>query len=319
MVQLGNESYRYEVSGENFGTLPKGWFYREASSVDVDSNDNVYVFSRGNHPVTVFDTDGNLIRSWGEDGVFTNPHAITIGPDDNVWCVDNVDHSIRQFSPTGELLMTLNERKQHATPLSGDPFHGPTRVKIDPRTGEILVSDGYGNARVHRFTPDGKTLIRSFGTPGTDPGTFNLVHDMALDDDGNIYIADRENRRVQVFDPEGGVLAVWYGFSRAAAICVADGLAYVGEYYAGGGESGSYRNAMHLGPRVSVVDLQGNIVARLGDEFYGPEPGRFYAPHGIATDSKGNIYVAEVSFTEYGMRMKPPTELRSLQKLTKTG
>ena len=317
MAQLGTGEHTYEVTGENFGNLPEGWFYREASSVAVDSNDCVYVFSRGNHPMTVFDTDGNLLRSWGEDGVFTNPHAVSIAPDDTVWCVDNVDHSIRQFTPTGELLMTLNERKQHAPALSGDPFCGPTRVQIDPRNGEILVSDGYGNARVHRFTPDGARLIRSFGAPGTDPGTFNLVHDMAVDENGYIYIADRENRRIQVFDPEGKVEACWYGFSRSAAICVDNGVAYVGEYYAGGGESGSYRNAGHLGPRVSVTDLQGNILARLGEESFGDEPGRFYAPHGIATDSKGNIYVSEVSFTEYGRRMDPPRELRSLQKLIK--
>jgi len=92
----------------------------------------------------------------------------------------------------------------------------------------------------------------------------------------------------------------------------------VGEYYAGGGESGSYRNAGHLGPRVSLTDLQGNVLARLGEEPFGDEPGRFYAPHGIATDSLGNIYVAEVSFAEYGRRMDPPKELRSLQKLVKT-
>ncbi|MDP6264808.1 MAG: peptidyl-alpha-hydroxyglycine alpha-amidating lyase family protein [Pseudomonadales bacterium] len=318
MVKLGSGEHTYQVSGDNWGNLPEGWFYREATSVDVDSNDNVYVFSRGNHPVIVFDTDGNVLRSWGEDGVFTNPHAVTIAPDDTVWCVDNADHSIRRFSPTGELLMTLNERREHSPAMSGDPFCSPTRVRIDPRNGDILVSDGYGNARVHRFTPDGKKLIRSFGSPGTDPGTFNLVHDIDIDEDGYIYIADRENRRIQMFDPEGNVEACWYGFSRAAAICVSNGLGYVGEYYAGGGESGSYRNAGHLGPRVSLTDLQGNVLARLGEEPFGDEPGRFYAPHGIATDSLGNIYVAEVSFAEYGRRMDPPKELRSLQKLVKT-
>ena len=78
-------------------------------------------------------------------------------------------------------------------------MNGPTRVKIDPRTNEIVVSDGYGNARVHRYTPQGE-LMYSFGEPGTDPSAFNLVHDMDIDEKGNIYIADRENRRIQVFD-----------------------------------------------------------------------------------------------------------------------
>ena len=140
--------------------------------MDVDTDDKVYVFSRRNHPVTVFDPDGNLIRSWGEDGVFTNPNALTVTAANTVWCVDNVDHSIRQFTPGGELISTPNE---------------------------IVVSDGYGNARVHRYTPQGE-LMYSFGEPGTDPSAFNLVHDMDIDEKGNIYIADRENRRIQVFD-----------------------------------------------------------------------------------------------------------------------
>ena len=314
MVQLGENGHLYEVSGDNFGKLPDGWFYREASSVDVDADDNVYVFSRGNHPVTVFDPDGNLIRSWGEDGAFTNPHALTVTADKTVWCVDNVDHSIRQFTRGGELISTLNERRTNAPALSGDPVNGPTRVKIDPITNEIVVSDGYGNARVRRYTPEGE-LMYSCGEPGTDPGAFNLVHDMDIDAEGNIYIADRENRRIQVFDREGDVLDVWYGFSRAASIYVSGDYAYVGEYYADGGESGSYREATDLGPRVTKCDLSGNIVARIGREPFGDAPGRFYAPHGIAADSHGNVYVAEVSFTEYGLRMDPPTELSPLQKL----
>lgn len=317
MARLGKGEYTYEVSGDNWGSLPEGWFYKEATSVDVDSKDNVYVFNRGNHPMIVFDSEGNLLRSWGEDGLFTNPHAVTIAPDDSVWCVDNADHSIRQFTSEGKLMMTLNERGQHSGVMSGDPFCSPTRVCIDPRNGEIVVTDGYANARVHRFTPDGKQLIRSFGSPGTQPGAFNLVHDIDIDEDGYIYIADRENRRIQVFSPEGEVEACWYGFSRSAAICVSDELAYVGEYYAGGGESGSYRNAPNLGPRVSVTDMRGTILAYLGEEPFGEAPGRFYAPHGVAVDSQGNVYVAEVSYVEYGQHLDPPKELRSLQKLVK--
>ena len=156
MITLGSREYTYQISGENWGNLPEGWFYKEATSVDVDSKDNVYVFNRGNHPMIVFDTEGNVLRSWGEGDVFTNPHAVTIAPDDTVWCVDNQDHSIRQFTPEGKLLMTLNERNQHTPAMSGQPFCSPTRVAIDPRNGDILVADGYGNARVHRFSPDGK-------------------------------------------------------------------------------------------------------------------------------------------------------------------
>ena len=315
MVTLGNDDYIYEVSGENWGQLPEGWFYKEATSVDVDSKDNVYVFNRGNHPMIVFDTEGNVLRSWGEGDVFTNPHAVTIAPDDTVWCVDNQDHSIRHFTPEGKLLMTLNEKKQHAPAMSGEPFCSPTRVAIDPRNGDILVADGYGNARVHRFSPDGKQLLNSWGEAGTEPGNFNIVHDIDIDDDGYIYIGDRENRRVQVFNPAGKLEARWGDLSRTAAVHVSKGLVYVGEYYAGGSEA--YKVAGRLGPRVSILDTKGNILARLSEEAFGDEPGRFYAPHAIATDSNDDIYVAEVSYAEFGMHPNSDKELRSMQKLIK--
>jgi DNA-binding beta-propeller fold protein YncE len=314
---LGTGKYAYEVSGENWGKLPEGWFYKEATSVDVDSKDNVYVFNRGNHPMIVFDPEGNVLRSWGEGGLFTNPHAVTVAPDDTVWCVDNRDHSIRRFTPDGRLLMTLNERNRHAPAMSGEPFCSPTRVAVDPRNGEILVADGYGNARVHRFSPDGKRVLKSWGRPGTEPGRFNIVHDIAVDEDGLIYIGDRENRRIQVFNPEGKLEARWPDFSRTAAVCVSQGLVYVGEYYAGGTEA--YKVAGQLGPRISILDGQGRLLARLGEDPFGDEPGRFYAPHGVAADSRGNIYVAEVSHAEFGRTLDPPRELRSMQKLVKKG
>ena len=314
MPILGEHAYRYESSGRNWGTLPDGWSYREAVSVDVDSKDQIYVFNRGDHPVIVFDTAGNLLRSWGE-GDFTCPHGLTVAPDDTVWCVDNRDHSIRSYTSDGKLLATLNEPNAHAAPMSGTPFCNPTRVAIDPRNGEILVADGYGNARVHRYSADGKRLLSSFGRSGTEPGAFNIVHDIAVDEDGLIYIADRENRRIQVFSPQGDLVAKWGDLSRAAAIHLSGDAVFVGEYY--GGTSGIGDVARDLGPRISVLDRQGGLLARLGRESYGDAPGRFYAPHAIATDSAGDLYVAEVSYAEFGSKSQPPRELRSMQKLTK--
>jgi len=315
MVILGSKQFRYEVSGDNWGKLPEGWFYKEATSVDVDSKDNVYVFNRGNHPMIVFDRNGNIVRSWGE-GMFTNPHGVTIGPDDTVWCVDNGDHSIRQFTPEGKLLFTLAENEPSPM-MSGKPFNGPTRVAIDRRNGEILVADGYGNARVHRFSADGERLLASWGESGTEPGQFNIVHDIAIDRSGRIYIGDRENRRIQVFSPDGKFETQWVNFSRTTAVHVSRGddeLVYVGEYF--GGDAEGCRIAMRLGPRVSILDTSGKLLARLGEHPFGDEPGRFYAPHALATDSRGDIYVAEVSYSEkYDRRTDPPKELRSMQKL----
>ena len=161
MAVLGSGPYTYEASGENWGKLPEGWFYKEAASVAVDSQDRVFVFNRGNHPMIVLDREGNVLRSWGE-GVFANPHGVTVAPDDTLWCVDNADHSIRRFSPTGTLLNTLIEPNQPAPPMSGRPVNAPTRVAIDPRNGDVLVADGYGNARVHRYAPDGRRLLASW-------------------------------------------------------------------------------------------------------------------------------------------------------------
>jgi DNA-binding beta-propeller fold protein YncE len=201
--------------------------------------------------------------------------------------------------------------------MSGRPFNGPTRIAIDPRTGELLVADGYGNARVHRFSSDGKRLLNSWGESGTDQGQFNMVHDIAIDRNGWIYIGDRENRRIQIFSPEGKFEAQWTNLSRTAAVHISKGerqLVYVGEYFGGGVES--YSTAMRLGPRISIFDTSGTLLVRLGDHPFGDEPGRFYAPHGLSTDSRGNIYVAEVSYTEYGRLMNPPKEIRSMQRLT---
>lgn len=314
MAELGSGEFTYEVSGENWGNLPADWTYKEATAVAVDASDNVYVFNRGTHPMIVFDPNGNVLRTWG-DGIFNNPHGVTIGPDGSVYCVDNGDHTVRKFSPEGKLLMTLGA--QHPSrPMSGEPFNLPTHMAVDPRTGDLYVADGYGNARVHKYSPDGR-LLNSWGESGTDPGQFNIVHNIVTDKEGWIYIADRENQRVQVFSPDGKYETQWINMSRAACICTDNGrdpLFYVGEYFCG-----IPSNAMgtNLGPRVTVLDIDGNIKARLSDQSYGDDPGRFYAPHGIAVDSTGSIYVAEVSWSEFGHTMEPPREPRSMQKLVR--
>ena len=315
MALLGSGSLSYEVSGEDWGNLPEGWTYKEATAVAVDSKDNVYVFNRGTQPMVVFDRDGNFLRAWGGD-IFTLAHGVSVGPDDSIYCADSGDHTVRKMSPEGEVLLTLGTKGEPAPPMSGRPLCRPTHLAVDRRNGDLFVSDGYSNARVHHYTPDGE-LVGSWGESGTGPGQMNIVHNIAIDDEGWIYVADRENRRIQVFDTEGNLEAQWANLSRAATVCVDhQGLVYVGEYYAG---IGSNVLGTDLGPRVTIFDTQGNVQAKLGRESYGDQPGRFYAPHGISVDSRGDIYVAEVSWAEYGMHMDPPKVLRSLQKLVKVG
>ena len=318
MPLLGSGDFIYEMSGEDWGDIPEGSTYKEATSVAIDANDNIYVFNRGTNPMIVFNTEGKVQQTWGH-GIFSSPHGVTAAPDGTIWCVDNADHSVRQFTADGKLLQTMGTPGQRSTPMSGEPFSGPTHVAFDPRNGDFYIGDGYSNAVVHKYSPDGKLLF-TWGESGTAEGQFNIVHYLAVDRDGWVYVADRENHRIQVFSPEGKFETQWVNLSRAACIHLeyrgAQPLMYIGEYFCG---IGNNRMGTNLGPRVTISDLKGNVLARLGEETYGDEPGRFYSPHGIAVDSKGDIYVAEVSWADYGSKMDPPKELRSMQKLVKQG
>ena len=193
----GSGDYMYEGLVD-WAKLPEGWTFNEVADVVVDSQDRVYVFNRSEHPMMVFERDGSFITSWGED-LFTRAHGLTLGPDEALYCVDDGNHSIRKCTTDGELSMTIGIPGQPATLHSGQPFNRPTKVAFEPKTGDLYISDGYGNARVHKFSADGEHLF-SWGEYGTDPGQFNLVHSVCTDSEGKVYIADRENHCVQIFD-----------------------------------------------------------------------------------------------------------------------
>jgi DNA-binding beta-propeller fold protein YncE len=251
---------------EGWGKLPDGWSFVEATSVGVDAHDNVHVFNRGQHPVIVFDRHGTFLRSWGE-GVFRRAHGITIGPDDTMWLTDDLHHTIRQFSPDGKLLLTIGNPDQASTLHAGKPFNRPTHVALCPRTGNVYISDGYGNSHVHKYDPKGR-LLKSWGGPGTDPGQFNIPHNIATDREGLVYVADRENSRVQIFDGDGRYLAQWNNLHRPCGLHIdrAAGLAYVGELPSHLPVNAEVPN---IGARVSVVTLKGDLVDRGGWQFRG--------------------------------------------------
>jgi hypothetical protein len=316
-VVLGSGAHRYRVV-EGWAKLPDGWEFKDVAAVAVDSKDRVYCFNRGEHPMIVFDREGNFIRSWGE-GTFPRAHGLHIDANDILYCTDDGGHVVRKCTTEGKVLLELGVPGQAAPYMSGTPFHRCTHTALSPR-GDIYVSDGYGNARVHKFSPDGK-LLKSWGEPGTDPGQFNIVHNIVTDPEGWVYVADRENHRVQVFDGNGKYETQWVNMHRPCALYCCRGKKpqfVIGEL--GPGMTVN-RNHPSIGPRLSFVDAEGKLIARLGGE-NGPglEPGKFIAPHGLALDSRGDIYVGEVSYTEFPRlfpEQKIAWRMRSLQKLEK--
>jgi NHL repeat len=318
-VMLGKEGYRYEVV-EDWARLPPGIrLNADVAAVGVDRNDNVYLFNRGEHPMLVFDREGNFLRSWGE-GVFRRAHGLHMAPDDTMFLTDDGDHTVRRCTLDGKVLLTLGIPGKPAPYMSGEPFHRCTHTALSPKE-EIYVSDGYGNARVHKFSPDGRPLL-AWGEPGTDPGQFNIPHNLCCDGEGWVYVADRENHRIQVFDGNGRYEAQWGNMHRPSGLFMEKGRHprfYVGEI--GGGMAVNYE-VPNIGPRVSIYTEKGALLARLGQRPAGLEPGRFISPHGLAVDSRGDIYVGEVAFTNWGNRYKGepfPPGLKSFKKLVKRG
>jgi len=315
VITDGSGDYVFEFV-DNWAKLPEGWSFKEISGIGVDRQDRVYVFSRGDHPLTIFDRAGAFLGSWGE-GRFGRPHAVTMGPDDTIYLTDDGDHTVRKCTLDGKVLLTIGTPNQPAPKHSGRPFNRCTGVAVAP-DGALYITDGYGNSRVHKFSPDG-TLLFSWGEPGTDPGQFNLPHAAAFAGTGSLYVVDRENHRLQLFDAAGRYETQWNNMFRPCGLAVdtrdpAGERVYVGELGPGLAVSEGVAN---LGARVSVYTAGGQLLARLGDRFPGSEPGQFVAPHTIAVDSHGDVYVGEVSWTIRGRTLTPPRELRSLSKLVR--
>jgi DNA-binding beta-propeller fold protein YncE len=250
---------------------PAGHQFDVVTAVATDAADRVYVFHRGKRPIMVFDKNGKFLRSWGDEMIDT-AHGLRIDHAGNVWITDIGHHLVTKFSPEGKVLLTLGKKDE---PGDGrDQFNEPTDVAVAP-SGEFYVSDGYGNSRVVKFTQDGKYL-KEWGKKGNGAGEFDLPHTICLDGKGRVYVGDRENNRVQVFDTEGKFLAQWkecgapYGlFLYGEQMLVADGRA----------------NA------VKVLDLQGKVLGQWGEK--GSGAGQFDLPHWLCVDSQGSVYVAE--------------------------
>jgi sugar lactone lactonase YvrE len=314
----GQQGIEYEVF-EGWEQLPEGWSFTEVAGVAVDSRDRVYVFCRGEHPVMVFDKEGKFLDAWGE-GEFVRPHGIYMTPQDELFLVDDEAHAVYRYTLDGTRLMKIGgtpsdtgfDRDQSPVMQAAGPFNWVTNVAQAP-DGTLYAADGYGNARVHRFSATGE-LMHSWGTPGGDYGQFNLPHGIAVDRSGRVYVCDRENARIQIFSADGAFVQAWDWVSRPTDIFIdAQETIYIAElgYLVGNAPTRHFRSRFYAPPghepiaRVTLCTPDGEIIHRFG----GAEallPGNFIAPHGLWADSEGSLYVGEVTQTSGGGRFYAP-------------
>lgn len=301
---------RYRVV-ERFFRRPTRVTFVDVADVTVLPDGRIVVFCRGPRPILIFDADGRYLSGWGQihPDWFVQPHALAVAPDGMFWTVDVGMHVVRQWTPEGRLIRTIGQPFGPAAEYSGDPFSRPAGVAVSS-VGEVFVADGYSNARVHRFSPEGE-LLGGWGSRGHGPGQFDTVHSVRVDAEDRLYCADRYNNRVQTFLPDGTFLREWTGLHLPNdAVVGPDGLLYVAEQ----------RN------RVSVLEPDAGVVCRFGDEdaVYQDEPiggglptspswdlrgvvsrepgaGRLTLPHTIAVDAEGSVYVGEVPETLAGL------------------
>ncbi len=255
-----------------FPQLPAGSTFGASSGVATNSQGEVLVFLRVEPPIMVFQSDGVLVRSFGK-GLFKSAHGLRVDGHDDVWVTDNADHTVMKFDREGRVLMTLGEKG-----VAGDDarhFNKPTDVAFGGN-GDFFVSDGYGNSRIVKFDREGKFLL-AWGRKGTGAGEFNIPHAVRLDSKGNVYVADRENRRIQVFSQDGAFIRQFGGMSPYGLFITPEDVLFVADGRAN---------------RILKMTAEGKVLASWGSP--GAKPGDFHMPHGITVAADGAVYVTEV-------------------------
>lgn len=280
----------------------------DVADIVADRFGRLHVLTRKPAGVVVLDPAGNEIETWGADAL-VHPSGLVVH-DDGAIVVDENDHTVKLFDAHHELDQVLGTSgrpsdtgydstlsrftdRQASIRQSAGPFNLPTRADRGP-DGCLFVTDGYGNGRVHCFDPEG-SLVRSWGETGNGPGQFKVPHDIVIDPYGQLLVADRENDRIQIFDRDGTLLDIWDDLRRPAAIALdPSGTVYVTEFpYLQGHYS--WRKG-HVEPEpasLAIVDAGGRVLDRLWRPD-GRQPGGFLAPHAIAVDADGSLYVGEV-------------------------
>ncbi len=289
-LRVSYGEYVYEnVPG--WAPLPDGWEWNHVVGVAVDSRDNIFAYNRSNHPMIVLNKDGDIIDSWALEN-FSSAHHVEIGPDDSVWTTDVGNHTVRKWTSDGNLLLTLGSPDNPAPEQSGEPFNRPTDIAFG-LDGSLYVSDGYGNSKIHHFTPEGK-LIRSWGERGTGPGQFMVPHSVAVDPTGLVYVCDRENSRIQIFTSDGQYVSQWRGVHRPNQIVPSsDGTMVVAElgYKIGLMDGAPEVNEVSHNSGVKIMTKTGQWLGGWGAST--GIDGDFLAAHAVGIDSDGSLYVGE--------------------------
>lgn len=253
--------------------LPAGWTFEETPGVAVDAREHVFVFHRGPHSIIEFDKTGKVVRSWG-DGTYIRPHGLKFDPEGNLWAVDDLGHIVVKMDDQGRVRMVLGRKNVKGE--TNDLFNRPTDVAF-ASNGDIYVTDGYGNSRVVKFNKDGKFLT-TWGKPGKGEGEFNTPHTVAIDKLGRVYIGDRENYRMQVFDANGKFIEQWKHVGSPWGLVITE-------------DESMFMCDGHNN-RILKLNTKGEVLGVIGGP--GRLPGQLDFSHHLAVGPSRSIYVAEI-------------------------
>ncbi|HTS76654.1 MAG TPA: peptidyl-alpha-hydroxyglycine alpha-amidating lyase family protein [Bryobacteraceae bacterium] len=288
----------------NFLKLPPGLYLGEGIGVATNSKGHVFVYTRSQDTrLFEFDAKGNYIREIGEGLYgFQFAHAVRVDKDDNIWAVDEGTNMVIKFNPAGRVVMLLGRRPEPVdgvklsvgfnapvAPAQPYTFNRPTDVAWDA-AGNIFVSDGYGNSRVVKYDKNGR-FIASVGTKGSGQGQLNLPHTLAVDAKGNVYVGDRSNSRIQVFDNDLSFKAIYDNVGQPWAVCITPGphqYLYSSNSYP---DSNNSTMAAVTG-EVYKMELDGTILGKFGKA--GKQLGQFSTIHEMDCHGENELYVAEI-------------------------